>query len=412
MDRGAPYLSVDPVTGQPIATYPDGTVVPLEDAPTPEIVYEGAPNAVQGNTGGSRAPVTDPLWFASEPATGDASVSGGYRSGGYSGRRYSSGGYSDDYSSGYDDDYVPRPSFANGELHPAWGGDFRVPGGRFAEQGYEDEWRPPIEAPPSPSVPTYGGGQAWNDQGRQSGAGGSYGANSPLGQQLRAKVEGMAGKITGGSSSGYSSDSYGTDAGKVREERMHGEYARGMDPGQAAGLTLRPTAMIPRVFGGLGPDAPAYQNLAELPAAQLAMLSNKYKGTTSSLVNSLGTVYERAGAGKLPSTQQLLGNLRSSKGINQMFEGQKAGPGDMESYSVPGYAYGAEPLMLGEAATTYGGLLDAAMINMPALTQEKYSSMPGGYGSYMIDKWASKALKKPAGKGVPINRFVGKRIFR
>ena len=46
---------------------------------------------------------------------------------------------------------------------------------------------------------------------------------------------------------------------------MRGSYARGLDPSQAAGLSIRPTAMLPRVFPHLTPADPLYGNLAELP---------------------------------------------------------------------------------------------------------------------------------------------------
>ncbi len=193
---------------------------------------------------------------------------------------------------------------------------------------------------------------------------------------------------------------------------MRGRWAKGLDPSQAAGLSLRPTAMLPRVWGGLSGADPAYQRLANLPAAQLAMLSNGYTGTSQSLANTVGRVYNQAGKGTLPSTGKLVGNLTSSKGINEMFGGVKAGKGDQESYTNPGYVYGQEPLMLGEAATTLGGLLDASLINEPLTTQAKYGSAPGAWGSYLIDKGSSKALKKPAGKGKPLNTYVGKRLFR
>ena len=194
---------------------------------------------------------------------------------------------------------------------------------------------------------------------------------------------------------------------------MRGPYAKGLDPAQAAGLSLRPTAMLPTVFPGLGPDTPAYQRMAGLPGCtNRHALSNGYGGSTEDLANNLGTVYDRFGAGKLPSTGTMMRNLRTGKGIDQMFQGQKAGPGDMESYSVPGYSYGQEPLMLGEAASAYGGLLDAALINLPTLTQAKYSSQPGGFGAYLTDRWASRALKRPVGKGTPINKFVTRKIFR
>jgi hypothetical protein len=170
--------------------------------------------------------------------------------------------------------------------------------------------------------------------------------------------------------------------------------------------------MLPRVFDGFSPADPTYARLAELPAAQLAMLSRGYGGDVEDLANNIGKVYEGAAAGKLPSTSTMMRNLTTGKGITGMFEGETAGPGDQESYTTPGYVYGQEPLPMGEAASTLGGLLDAALYSEPLATRQKYGSQPGGWGSYLIDKGSSKALKRPVGKGKPLNSFVGRRIFR
>lgn len=195
---------------------------------------------------------------------------------------------------------------------------------------------------------------------------------------------------------------------------MRGRWARGLDPSQAAGLSYRPTAMLPRVFGGgFSPANPVYTRLATMPAAQMAMLSGHYKGTPESLANSLGTLYAGAARSKLPSTSRMIGQLTHGKGVTAMFAGEKAGKGDYESYTNPGYVYGAEPLPMGEAASTVAGLLDAALYGEPLSVQLKYNgTTPGSWGSYLIDKGSAKAMKKPAGKGTPLNRWVGRRIFR
>lgn len=194
---------------------------------------------------------------------------------------------------------------------------------------------------------------------------------------------------------------------------MRGEYARGLDATQAAGLSLRPTALLPRVFKGLSPADPLYNRLAAMPAAQMAMLSGGYSGSPEDLANNLGKLYEGAARGNLPSTQKMIGQLGKSKGINDLFGGVKARGGAMESYTAPGYAYGQEPLAMGEAAYTLSGLLDAALYNEPLNVQAKYGgSAPGSWGGYLIDKGSSKALKKKAGKGTSLNRYVSRRIFR
>lgn len=218
--------------------------------------------------------------------------------------------------------------------------------------------------------------------------------------------------MLGGGESGTASTA--SSPRQPRPERMHGRYARGLDPSQAVGLGYRPTAMLPRVFGkGFTPANPVYARLASMPAAQMAMLAGGYGGSPEDLANNLGRLYKGAAAGKLPSTQKMLGQLAHGTGINAMFAGEKAGPGDYESYTNPGYVYGQEPLAMGEAAETMTGLLGAALYGEPATVQMKYgASLPGSWGSFLLDKGSSKALKRPAGKGTTLNKYVTRRLFR
>lgn len=185
-----------------------------------------------------------------------------------------------------------------------------------------------------------------------------------------------------------------------------------MDESQAAGLTLRPTALLPRVWGGLNPSNPSYARLAAIPAGEMALLLGR--GTPKSTVNQVGRIYQGAGAtGALPSTGKLLKGFTKGKGTADMIMGVKAGKGDTPSYSAPGYAYGQEPMPMGTAATTTGNLLDAALYGEPLNVAAKYgASVPGSWGSYLIDKWASRALKRPAGKGPAPTRYVGRRLTR
>jgi hypothetical protein len=172
--------------------------------------------------------------------------------------------------------------------------------------------------------------------------------------------------------------------------------------------------MIPRVFKGLTPASPLYNTLSAIPAGSMAQILGK--GTTQSTVNKLGKIYKSAGTGtgSFPTTEKLLAKLTKGKGVEDMFMGEKAKKGDVESTYAPGYAYGSEPMGMAETASAYGTLLDAALYGLPQATRLKYSADPasGGWGNYLIDKWGSKAMKKPAGKGVPINKYVGKRLFR
>lgn len=168
--------------------------------------------------------------------------------------------------------------------------------------------------------------------------------------------------------------------------------------------------MIPRVFPGLNPSSPEYNRLKSLPLGSMAMLMGG-GGSTQRVAGNLGRLINRAGrSGWLPSTGQMLRNLGSAEGINEMFKGEKAGKGDMESYTTPGYVYGQEPLPLAEAATTAGTLLDAALVGAPTLTQLKYGSQ--GWGGYKLDRWASKAMKRKPGRGASANKVASRTILR
>jgi hypothetical protein len=151
--------------------------------------------------------------------------------------------------------------------------------------------------------------------------------------------------------------------------------------------------------------------LSQIPAGAMALLTGK--GTPSSIANKTGKIYQHAGmTGDLPSTSQLMTGLIRGKGIEDMFQGVKAGKGDYESYYAPGYVSGQEPMSASEAAGALGPLLDAALYGEPLTVQAKYGSQPGGWGSYLIDKAASRLMKKPAGSGQPIYKTVGRRLFR
>lgn len=165
------------------------------------------------------------------------------------------------------------------------------------------------------------------------------------------------------------------------------------------------------MFKGLNPSNPTYTHLAELPAGSWAQIMGK--GTVQSTTNKLGKIYKAAGTtADVPTTGALMKNLTRGKGVKDAFEGVKAKKGDYPSSIAPGYAYGQEPLPMGEATSQYGALLDAALWGAPEGMRDKYSSQTGGWGSYLIDKWASKAMKKPAGAGKPIYKYVGRRLFK
>lgn len=295
------------------------------------------------------------------------------------------------------------PGEHGGAVRPVPGGAGLPGGDAAARRGAQPAEPPPYAGlatnnPIPPPVPSPGGTGGY-------GGGGGIDVRSRL-AAARARVQGAL----GGGGSGYGGDAAPTPR-VDGADRLHGRYARGLDPAQAAGLTLRPTAMLPRVFGNLTPADPTYNRLAALPVGQWASILGK--GTPQSTANTVGKLYERAGErGAIPSTDRLLRNLQQGRGLEDAFQGVKSGPNDYDSFAQPGYVAGQEPMPMGEAAYTYGGLLDAALSSEPLLTAQKYGYESGGWGSYLVDKWASKALKKPPGKGTPVYKSVGRRLFR
>lgn len=399
-----PYLTIDPQTGNPVAIYEDGSVVPVQQT-------QGATHAA-GQPGGAapaqQSPSPQPVWFAPEPGSdglsGSDAAGRGAAGGDYQRRTYDRGSYQRNVYDGGGSDALPR--YADGRTYPEPGAAPFDPTAGVTDAApsfRRDLWG---DGGSRAAQPAYGGGSDGS-----SGGGGSLARD--LYWQTRNRIEGnVRSMLGGGASGGYSSSSAAPS--RVPRERMRGPYAHGLDPAQAAGLSLHPTALLPRVFGGgFSPADPTYARLAAMPAAQMAMLAGGYSGSPEDLANNLGEVYRDAARGDLPSTQKMIGQFTHGKGVTSLFEGEKAGPHDTESYQAPGYVYGQEPLQMGEAATTAAGLLDAALYGEPLAVQQKYGALtPGSWGSFLIDKGSSRALKKPAGKGIPLNRFVGRRIFR
>jgi hypothetical protein len=351
VDRGIPYYTLDPATGEMVAMYDDGTVQPVVSS------LGGITDASNGASG------------AAWPGTEQVSPSLGAGT-----PRLSGSG-------------APTGGVAPPDSVPHYAG---------------------LSTQPIPPPGSYGVGA------ESRSGGGGYGGGMDVRARLasaRARIQGALGGGMGGS---YSSDGGYGDGGIPRPERpdrLRGPYAGGLDPAQAAGLTLQPTAMLPRVFPHLTPADPTYARLAALPVGQWAQILGN--GSPQSLANTTGRIYQRAGTtGALPSTDRLLRQLQQGGGVQDMFQGVKAGPGDYESYMQPGYVSGQEPMPMGEAAYTYGGLLDSALSQEPLLTAQKYGAASGGWGSFLIDKWASKAMKKAPGKGKPIYKSVGRKLFR
>jgi hypothetical protein len=361
-----PRYRINPQTGRTEVVYPDGSVVPVLGAPNGTVETRGAAPALAGlgetGQGAQQQPGLAPTSRTVPGHPGSPSPGG-------------------------------LPSYADGSQY----GD-----ARGVSSGPSDRSGTRLGSNYVQSAQPQRGGHP-NDGGGGGGASATY-------WNLRNKL----------SSAGSSSSSYGSyksyDSGssfaEPKEEKMRGPYAKGLDPDQAQGLMFRPTAMLPRVFPKLEGATPLYDLMSSLPAAQLAMLSKRgFDGGPSDLANGVGKLYQGFGNNELPDFDTLWNNLSSPKksgGIAELFQGAKAGKGDYDPYGS-GYEYGKEPLPMGEAASTYQGLLDAVLATtMPTETAGKYSAQ----GNYLIDQASSKALKRPAGKGTPIYKSVGRRLFR
>lgn len=383
--------------GQMVAIYEDGTVVPVLGADSDDPMAAGS-----GGTG--------------TPAQETGGSADGY-----------AGGTPYARNSGYARTYTPRrpdgdgawrdpapPAYADGSQHPAFGGDPRVAGG-FAALAQPD--RPTGQrqvsvpggaaAGPYSTRAAFPGSGAGVHGGSAERAGGG-GGGSALYNAWRAKLEGHL--MPGGS--GYDAYDSGYAAPKERKEPMHGPFARGLDPDQALGLALRPTAMIGRAVPGLSATSPRYSNLAQLPAYQLAVLGQRgYKGTPQALANAVGRFYDRAGNdNELPEFDQVYRNLTNPKqggGIDQMFNGVKAPKGYRQATGYT-YEYGQEPLAAADAAGAFERLLGGALSLLPPATAAKY----GAYAAHLTDQATLKDMKHPAGKGKDIPRMVGRRLFR
>ena len=212
------------------------------------------------------------------------------------------------------------PAYRDGSTHPFFGGASRAPGGHFSSQssgGPQRVQNPDTgasaganftRAPRNPESRMYGGGSFE----KKGGGGSNMGANSALGQSLKAKVQGMASKIMGGGSSysgGYSYPSSSYKPYEPETPRMRG-WARKIDPEQALGLYSRPSMLMPKVAPGFGPENPRYGQFASLPMTELTQLmggkklsapkTDEYGNLTgkdrslSDFVNGLRSTYDRA----------------------------------------------------------------------------------------------------------------------
>lgn len=153
---------------------------------------------------------------------------------------------------------------------------------------------------------------------------------------------------------------------------------------------------------------PAYENLANMPLYQLALLSGHYNGSPKSLVNAVGSTVHKVGEQDwLPSIDKLVGNMvHQGKGLDQMFNGIE---NDKATQRATGYQYeyGHEPLPTGTAATQAQQLIDAALqVGLPQETAAKYSA----YSNYLMAQAVKRDMHQPPGAGKNVLQMVGRKL--
>lgn len=279
----------------------NGDVVqPQAGSATPHVAVAPAPGELD-SVGG-----VDP--------TDDVDAAYGGKSGSSSGRSYRSGGYSDGGGSSYGSDNYP--TYANGQLHPAWGGPPLVPGGAAAAAAMADgtsTGQRQVYVPGgaaagpqstrgaySPDTPAYGGGGPSLGAGEASGGGGH---TSAAYDALRAKGEAMAGKVRsmgagGGSSSSSYDDGYNAAAARREQRRIGNAYDKynealaepnylpvrgvlkreGVKKEGAMGILGHPEMLLRGMGELIDPNSPSDAILQRLPATDLALLSAGTQG--------------------------------------------------------------------------------------------------------------------------------------
>lgn len=309
------------------------------------------------------------------------------------------------------------PRYATGQTHPAHGGAPLQPGGRFANQrgGWDNRQQVrvpggatagPFEVAAAPQTkPNYGnhGNRSYGSRGPGGGGGGG---RSPIYNKLRAKGMQMASRAKGYKPDKDAQADYRKQQREYRQQqrayadgsyiydqyKMRG-FSKKMDPQQAEGLYYRPSMLLPKVAPGLDPYGGRYQQIADLPAAQLSMLAYGRKGKAregpSQYVNNLAKFYrDVAGTGDLPDYDRMVRNLATAKGRSPL-----------------GAQFKNQPL--GVAADTYESFVSAIMGSSgldPSVARARMQ-----HANALIDRYGSRFLKKPAKKAPPINRWVGKR---
>src|SRR4249920_2535012 len=264
-----PYLTVDKMTGQSVAQYPDGRMSPMGTS-------QGFMSQ-EGWVGGDTNPGTG--WGGIPTPQPQAALATGRGSG-------DSGGGSAPGSLGGQSgaDFYDETGWTSGPLGSAGGlGDRRLERPRTTSDALRGVSGPgpgsrnlAVDGAPGSLSSGLGSdlGSAHGDRGGGGGAGfesvGSrladarsrlQGAKSEV--QSRLGAAGIGGGGGGYSSGGYSSSGYasGSTTKPPKPDKLHGKYVKGLDESQAAGLTARDSMMIPRVFKGLTPASPLYTTI-------------------------------------------------------------------------------------------------------------------------------------------------------
>ena len=313
-----------------------------------------------------------------------------------------------------------RPSYANGVQNPLWSGQPLTPGGQW-NTGQSSGYRQNVYNPDTGAWAGNGAGAPRSNNDAMlgkygsSGSGGSSGGGGGGSALYQAWRDKLTAKLYPGSGSGYSSSSSSssTSSGYPPPEKMHGQWAKKVDPSQASTLSYRPSMLIPRVAPGLSSTSPLYQQMAQEPAAALGMLMNgtqrvkqpvypsthyaadgsyhttkgKSGNVGSTTVNSIGDFYDSAiNKESYPTYGELIHNL------------DRAGKN-----SLIGTQLTNQPL--GYAAQNASNLYSAAFSTLAPQTANAYQAEVEG----LIDQYGSKFLRKPVGKAPAMNKWIGKR---
>ena len=320
---GTPYVkSYEPSVRTPDTSGPLSALYPggIGPAPAPErIAVTDEGQALPALTGAlpslgslTEQPVTG--GYSSTDAGDWSPYGSGYSRYGSRYGGYSSGGYGGGYgSSGYDGGGTAPPMYANGTLHPYFGGQMPVPGGMAAMQddGYDDRIQVTstsgatagpygVRAAPAPSQNAMGGSAVMENAYRSGTGGGGGGIAKDLYWQMANKIKAKFG--------GGDSGSYGGDYAYPKPEKIK-PYLGPDDPRTAkkvdklndardsqSAFYTHPEYAIPK---GVNLDSPMGQRMMGLQGAQLALMAGAgikgWKGGIDPTEKIYSSYYQKLG---------------------------------------------------------------------------------------------------------------------